>query len=193
MTKALDAGRTALLIMDYQNGIVGRAPDSDALLQRASETITKVRAAGGTIAYVRVGFVEGDFDGVPETSGMAKNAGPHAASSLHAEAASTQIHDAVAPEEGDIVVRKVRVGAFGTTDLHEQLAARGVDTLLIGGISTSGCVHSTITDGYDRDFRQLVVADLCVDRDAELHSILIEKVFPKRAEVITTADLDEML
>jgi nicotinamidase-related amidase len=189
----IEPSRTALLVMDYQNGIMGRIENSDALLSLAAETIAKARAAGLTIGYVRVGFADGDLDGVPSTSGMMKLTRGAAGTMFHADAEATQVHDRVAPQDGDIVVRKVRVGAFGTTDLHEQLRSRGIDTLLIAGISTSGVVHSTVLDGYDRDYRQLVLADLCTDPDRAVHTVLIEQIFPKRAEVITTAELDSLL
>ena len=53
---------------------------------------------------------------------------------LHDEAPETAIHDAVAPEPGDLVVRKTRVGAFSTTDLDQQLRSRKIDTLILAGI-----------------------------------------------------------
>jgi nicotinamidase-related amidase len=99
----------------------------------------------------------------------------------------------VGPEEGDIVVRKTRVGPFGSTDLHEQLQTRGIDTLLLAGISTSGVVLSTVRDAHDRDYRLIVLADLCADRDPEVHDILTRKVFPGQAEVIQAAELHGFL
>ena len=64
-TPALDPSRTALLVMDYQNGIVGRLEDSEALLGRMAHAIALVRQAGGHIGYVRVAFDDADFDGDP--------------------------------------------------------------------------------------------------------------------------------
>jgi nicotinamidase-related amidase len=112
---------------------------------------------------------------------------------FHADHANTQIHADVAPEQGDIVVRKTRVGPFGSTDLHEQLRARGIDTLVLAGISTSGVVLSTVRDAHDRDYRLIVLADLCADRDPEVHEVLTGKVFPGQAEVINAADLHQLL
>jgi nicotinamidase-related amidase len=56
---------------------------------------------------------------------MGKMMTPELLPMLHADAPGTQIHDQVTPQDKDIVVRKVRIGPFGTTDLHEQLQARG--------------------------------------------------------------------
>jgi nicotinamidase-related amidase len=52
----IDPKRTALLAMDFQNGVVGMAPEPDALLERVKDAIADVRAAGGTIGYVRVRY-----------------------------------------------------------------------------------------------------------------------------------------
>ena len=63
---------------------------------------------------------------------------------LHEDDPATAIHDSLAPQPGDIVVRKTRVGAMSTTDLDRQLRDRGIDTLVLAGISTSGVVLSTL-------------------------------------------------
>jgi hypothetical protein len=94
-----------------------RFRDRSGLLEAAAETIALVRGRGGHVGYVRVGFAEGE---VP-TGTMGRRIGAEVARTMfHAEAAATQIHDAVAPREGDIVVRKTRVGPFGTTDLCDD-------------------------------------------------------------------------
>src|SRR5262245_11561406 len=133
----LDPGRTAVLVMDFQPGIVANLPDPDAALDRAAAAIEIARERGATVGYVRVAFTPDDLAGVPETSGMAERAAA-AGERLDADSPQTAVHERVAPREGDIVVRKTRVGAFSTTDLAEQLSARGVDTIVLAGISTSG-------------------------------------------------------
>jgi len=186
----IDPSKTALLVMDYQNGIIPMVPNPEELLAGAREAIDLVRSHGGTIGYVRVGFADaGEIGGA-----MGKRVGGTAAlEHFHADHANTQIHADVAPQEGDIVVRKIRVGPFGSTDLHEQLQARGIDTLVLAGISTSGVVLSTVRDAHDRDYRLIVLADLCADRDPEVHEVLIGKVFPGQAEVIGAAELHGLL
>jgi nicotinamidase-related amidase len=185
-TEPLDASKTALLIMDYQNGVMPMVSNPEDLLSGTREAIDLMRAHGATIGYVRVGFADANEIG----GQMGKRVGGAAAlEHFHADHENTQIHADVAPEEGDIVVRKTRVGPFGSTDLHEQLQARGIDTLILAGISTSGVVLSTVRDAHDRDYRLIVLADLCADRDAEVHEVLTRKVFPGQAEVISAAEL----
>jgi nicotinamidase-related amidase len=91
------------------------------------------------------------------------------------------------------MVRKTRVGAFSTTDLDRRLRDRGIDTLILAGISTSGVVLSTVRDAADRDYRVFVLADGSADPDAGLHETLTEKVFPRQAHVITTTELPALL
>jgi nicotinamidase-related amidase len=57
--------------------------------------------------------------------------------------------------------------------------------LVLAGISTSGVVLSTVREAADKDFQLTVLSDLCADFDPEIHSILINKIFPKQAEVMT--------
>lgn len=189
----IDPRRTALLVMDYQNGILGMVDNSDELLAIARNLTGMFREHGGTVAYVRVAFADGDLDDAPATSGMARSVTPERLELFHADHPATQIHESIAPEEGDIVVRKQRVGAFSTTDLDEQLKARGVDTLVLAGISTSGVVHSTVLDAYDRDYRVIVLSDAVADRDAGVHNFLLEHVFTKRGEVIEVRELHSLL
>ena len=189
---AINPHRTALLVMDYQQAIVGMIDDSDALVARAAQAIDVVRSSGGHVGYVRVAFTEADLQNIPPTSSMGTRiaSGPQG---FMDDSPTTQIDERVAPRDGDIMVRKTRVGAFSTTDLAQQLADRGVDTLILAGISTSGVVLSTVRDGADRDYALYVLSDATADRDASVHDCLMEEVFPRQAEVITVAELDGLL
>jgi nicotinamidase-related amidase len=195
MTEApapIDPRRAALLVLDYQHGVIGMIDGSEALLQRATDAIALMRDRGGHVGYVRVAFTDDDLQAIPPTSRMGTRiaAGPQA---FHANSPATQIHDQLAPQDGDIIVRKTRVGAFSTTDLEQQLRERGIDTLILSGISTSGVVLSTVRDASDRDYRLVVLADATADRDPEVHDFLIQKVFPRQADVITLSELDGVL
>jgi nicotinamidase-related amidase len=187
----IDPKRTALLAMDFQNGILAAVPQPDALVERVKGAIADVRAAGGTIGYVRVAFTEDDWAAVPETNKIFS--GVAAAKMLHHEDDATQIDERIAPEEGDIVVRKIRIGAVSTTDLHQQLHDRGIDTLILSGISTSGVVLSTLIDAADRDYRVYVLTDGVADPRPEVNQVLVNEVFPSRAHLIDTTQLSELL
>jgi len=189
---SIDPQRTALLVMDYQNGIVGMLGQPDDLLSLAADAIATARRAGAHIGYVRVAFDDADFAAIPPTSRMGARVRT-SANAFHDDSPTTAVHERVAPEPGDIIVRKVRVGAFSTTDLDAQLRERGVDTLILAGISTSGVVLSTVRDASDRDYRVLVLSDATADPEPDVHAFLTERIFPRQADVITVAELDGLL
>ena len=91
------------------------------------------------------------------------------------------------PTDGDLIVTKQFASGFFGTDLAEQLHARGVDTVLVSGLTTSGCVRATATDALGHGFAPLVVSDACGDRDAKIHESNLFDLGAKYADVITTA------
>ncbi len=68
------------------------------------------------------------------------------------------------------------------------LRANDIETIVMFGIATSGVVLSTLRHAADADYRLIVLKDCCSDRDAEVHRVLTEKVFPRQATVITAAE-----
>ena len=190
-TSAIDPNRAALLVMDYQNGIIGRVADGDALLARTQQAIATARDHGVQVGYVRVALTDEDAAKVPPTNKIFSAAA--AARTMHVDDPATAIHEGVAPAAGDIVVRKSRVGPFSTTDLDAQLGERGIDTLILAGISTSGVVLSTVRHAADHDYELYVLVDGCADLDDEVHRVLMEKVFPRQATVVSVADLEGLL
>ncbi|HEY8745038.1 MAG TPA: isochorismatase family protein, partial [Chloroflexota bacterium] len=78
-----------------------------------------------------------------------------------------------------------RVSAFAGSDLDLILRAGTIDTMVLCGIATSGVVLSTLRQAADLDYRLVVLADGCLDSDAEVHRVLMEKIFPRQADVLT--------
>ena len=176
----------ALLVMDVQNGIVEHfAEQADRLLDPLAETIAAARAVEWPVIYVRVAFREG----MPEVSqrNLAFSA-LRGARPMGEDDPATQIHSAVAPESGDVIVTKRRVSAFAGSDLDVVLRALEVDSLVLTGIATSGVVLSTVRQAADLDFRLTVLHDLCADGDPEVHRVLTEKIFPRQATVMSAAE-----
>ncbi|SCF71843.1 cysteine hydrolase family protein [Streptomyces sp. Ncost-T10-10d] len=191
---ALDPARTALLVMDYQPAMLALLPeggDREALLGRVEGAIADVRANGGTIAYVRVGFTEADWDAIPATNKSFAPLAQHRV--MHHEDPAAAIHERLTPQGGDIIVRKIRYGGISTTDLDQQLRERGITTLVVSGLSTSGVVLSTVIDAADRDYQLYVLSDGVADPDTEVHDVLLHQVFPSRAHIIDTAELHTLL
>ncbi|GAA1442039.1 cysteine hydrolase family protein [Leifsonia poae] len=184
--RALDPARTALLLMDLQPSILGQHPDADGFLAQLLAVRDAARSAGLTVGYVHVALTAEEASLVSPNNIMFSAAAT--SGRMLAADAAVQVDPRIQPADGEIVVRKSRVGAFSTTDLREQLESRGIDTVVLTGISTSGVVLSTVRDAADRDFRVIVLSDGVFDRDPEVHRVLTEKVFPRQAEVVTAGD-----
>jgi nicotinamidase-related amidase len=188
---ALDPRATALLVMDFQTAIVDSfAPDKDALLARTATLLEGARAAGLKIIYVIVAF----RPGYPEANPRNKTFEAIRGSGRFVEgSAGTEVHAALAPRPGDVVVTKRRVSAFSGSDLEIVLRAGGIDTLVLAGIATSGVVLSTVRHAADADYRLVVVSDCCADRDPEVHRVLLEKVFARQTTVTNAAEVLQSL
>jgi nicotinamidase-related amidase len=181
---------TVLLVMDVQRAIVERFAGDNGYLQRLQQAITAARGAGVPVVYVTVGF----RPGYPEVSPRNRAfAGLASSGRFAAGEPSAEIHAAVAPEPGDLVVTKRRVSAFTGSDLDVLLRSLGAGTLVLTGIATSGVVLSTLRQAADLDYRLVVLADGCLDADPEVHQVLTGKVFPRQADVLTVAEWAEDL
>ena len=175
--------RTALLLMDLQNGIVSRIADDPEFLKRIEKVAAAARAASMPIIHVVVKFRPGYPDVNPRNKSFA--AIKSGAMPFSEGEAATEIHPAVKPQSGDIVVTKRRVGAFSGSDLEVVLRSQDVDHLVLTGIATGGVVLSTLRVAADMDYQLTVLSDCCADSDEEVHRVLMQKVFPRQADVIT--------
>lgn len=189
MESTIDFRHTALLALDCQAGVISvYAKPANDFTARASNVLNAARSAGLTVIQVQVGF----RPGLPEVSNRNKLLGAIKASKPHQDffqGASGAIHPALGPAPGDILIVKHRISAFAGTDLEMILRARDIHTLVIFGIATSGVVLSTLLQAGDSDYRLVLIGDCCADLDQELHSALMNRLFPSLAEVVSTVEL----
>jgi nicotinamidase-related amidase len=180
----VDMGTTALLVMDFQVGVVQRvAEGSEVLLETVNRATTAARDRAIAVIYVQVAFRAK----APEISGRNQIFSAIASSgTMNLNDSTTQIHPAIAPREDDIVVTKKRVSAFTGSDLDVVLRSLDVESLVLTGIATSGVVLSTLRQAADLDYEITVLRDACADSDAEVHRVLLDKVFPRQATVVGT-------
>ena len=164
----IDAARTAVLIMDFQQRIIANvATEPAAVVENAARALAGARQAGIPVIYV------------------VHRGGPFAE-----YAPDVELHEGVAPAEGELVITKVRPGPFSTTALDVTLREMGKDNLVIMGVATSGCVLSSVRWAVDVNYSFIVLSDACSDGDPEVHRVLTEKVYPRQGTVMTT---DEFL
>ena len=176
---------TALLVMDVQAGIVGMLPDSKAILDSVAKAIGYARAKKIPVIYVVVGFRQGG----PEISMNNKS---FSVSKERLAGANMdefmKVHPDVMPAAGEVTVIKRRVSAFTGSDLEVVLRSFGITHVVLTGISTSGVVLSTTREAADKDYRITILSDCCADGDEEVHRVLMTKVYPRQADVLTSAE-----
>jgi len=93
-------------------------------------------------------------------------------------------------QASDIVLEKRHASAFHGTDLDGQLRALGVDSLVVTGLTTSGCVRATAVDGLQNNYPVVVPREACGDRNHEAHAANLYDLNAKYADVL---DLEDVL
>lgn len=93
-------------------------------------------------------------------------------------------------QSGDVLIEKQWASSFHKTDLDEQLRAAGVDSLVVTGLTTSGCVRATVVDGMQYEYRVVVARQAVGDRNPDAHDANLFDMHAKYADVM---DVDEIL
>ncbi len=104
-------------------------------------------------------------------------------------AAVSQIVPELQPVTGELIVRKTVPSAFFLSPLAPWLALRGVDTLLVAGCTTSGCVRASVVDAVSHNLRTIVVSDCVGDRALEPHRANLFDMQQKYADVASSAEV----
>ncbi|MER5929876.1 hydrolase [Streptomyces sp. NPDC002054] len=175
--------RTALVLVDLQQGILAlpTARPADRILAKGIELAEAFRAAGLPVVLVRVDW---SADGGDRPPAETDRPGPVAA-----PPAGFAEFPAGLAVEGDIVVTKRHWGAFTGTELDLQLRRRGVERIVLAGISTSAGVESTARSAWEHGYRLVFAEDATADLDAESHAHSFAKIFPRLGRVRTTAQI----
>lgn len=183
--------RAALIVIDMQRdflepGGFGEALGNDvALLQAAVDpcgtALSAARAAGMLVIHTREGHRPDLSDAPPAKvargapSRRIGDPGPMGRILIRGEPGH-DIVDALRPASGEPVIDKPGKGAFHQTDLMQILRNRGIDTLLVCGVTTEVCVHTTIREGNDRGFRCVALGDACASYFPEFHRVGLDMI-----------------
>jgi nicotinamidase-related amidase len=171
-----DPARTALVLIDMQRDFVepggfGETLGNDVSLLQAviaplQEVLAATRAAGMTVIHTREGH-RGDLADCPPAKLNRGNpalrigeAGPKGRILIRGEYGH-DIVDELYPVDGEIVIDKPGKGSFYATDLHQLLQTAGIGSLIVTGVTTEVCVHTTVREANDRGYECLVLSD-CV-------------------------------
>ncbi|AMG46401.1 isochorismatase family protein [Achromobacter ruhlandii] len=171
-----------LLIIDFVNGFAdpavfggGNIPQA---IERTRALLAHARAQGWPVAHSRIVFSDDDADSnifCLKVPGML---------TLKEDSHNSAIVPQLAPALGEYVVRKSTPSAFYGTMLAPWLAQRGVQTLVVAGCVTSGCVRASVVDAMQAGFRPLVVSDCCGDRALGPHEANLFDMAQKYAAVM---------
>ncbi len=140
------------------------------------------RGAGVTVIFTNVVYRAGGADG-----GMFYRKVPALSAFLEGSPGGA-FPPSLQPRADEVVVTKQYASAFFGTSLASTLRTMGVDTVLVTGFSTSGCVRATTLDALQHGFAPFVVAEACGDRDARPHEANLFDLSKKYAEVVSEAE-----
>lgn len=104
-----------------------------------------------------------------------------------------KVDDRLAPDDNERVILKKYASAFFGTDLETELTTHGVDTLVLIGVTTSGCIRATAVDSLQHGYRTIVPADAVGDRAEGPHKANLFDIDAKYGDVIQTDDVIEHL
>jgi maleamate amidohydrolase len=188
---ALQPGRRpVLLLVDlvrayFDDGGAFQLPSDDAAAS-AGRLLAAAREAGVPVVHTCIRYAPDGSDGgvfLRKVAGLAVFAGEGPPGPDEPGGFEPRVR----PADGERVVVKQMPSAFFGTGLAEQLHAEGVDTVVVAGVSTSGCVRASVVDAMSHGFVPLVVADACGDRTPEVHEASLTDLAAKYAEVVDEA------
>ena len=148
----------------------------------AARVLTAAREVGVPVLHTRVQFARGGADG-----GLFWRKLP-ALRVFEAGSPLAEPDPAVAPLSGEVVVTKQYASGFFGTSLASTLRSTGIDTVVIVGLTTSGCVRATALDALQHGFVPVVVADAVGDRDPRPHEANLLDLQAKYADVVSEAE-----
>jgi len=177
-------GRIGLLIVDFVNGFADPAVFGGGNIATAIEhTVPVLRTArelGWPVAHTRIVYAD---DGADANVFSLKVPGML---TLKEHAHNSAVVPQLAPADGELVVRKNVPSAFFGTSLAAWLAMRGVQTLVVAGAVTSGCVRASVVDAMQYGFRPVVLSDCVGDRALAPHEANLFDMAQKYAAVMTS-------
>lgn len=161
-TRRLDPSVTAVVVVDVQRlftDMVGAPVDPPLadVLPRIGRFVEASRSAGGTIVLVRTIIA-------PDAHSRSTRQWPEfMRAGVAPGAPGTEFDPCISVRPGDIEVVKQRYSAFVGTHLDDVLRERGIDTVVVLGLTTNVCVQSTVRDAWQRDYQTITLADCCAE------------------------------
>lgn len=177
----------ALLVVDFVNGFVDPAilggGNIAAAVANTVPLLARFRARGLPVVFTRIVYADDGSD-----AGVWCEKVPRLRELTEAAPASQVVAD-LAPRPGELVIRKTQASAFFGTHLASVLVARGIDTLVMVGCTTSGCIRASAIDAMSNNFRTVVVADCVGDRALGPHEANLFDIRNKYGDLLSAAEV----
>ncbi|TFD56965.1 isochorismatase family protein [Cryobacterium sp. Hh7] len=191
--------RPCLIVIDVVMSFLGRRPGDETGEQFATgcgkvgwdrlPTIVKLLDAARTTGLARV-LTKGSPDAAAMVGGAIKlSADPHIARRTHSAGFPVEIE----PRADEFVLEKTKASAFFLTPLLTFLHQHNVDSIILVGTTTSGCVRATAVDAASFGYPVVVVEDACFDRSPFAHAANLFDIEMKYGSVVTSDELLQML
>lgn len=179
--------RPALLVVDFVNGfydpeILGGGNIPEAVTATVP-LLAFAREKGLPVVFTRIVYAADGSD-----AGLWCEKVPRLRD-LTEEAPASHVVPALAPRPGELVIRKTQASAFFDTPLAACLVARGVDTLIVTGCTTSGCVRATVIDAMSSNYRTVVVTDCVGDRALDPHRANLFDMGQKYSDLMRATEI----
>ena len=179
--------RPALLIVDFVNGFANPDQFGGGNIGEAIENtrglLAEARTLGLPIAFTRVVYADDGSD-----AGVFTLKAP-ALTQLTEGAFGSQIVDQLKPRDGEYIVRKTQPSAFFGTNLTAWYVSKGVDTVIIAGCTTSGCIRASVIDSMSYNFRTVVASDCVGDRALGPHEANLFDMEQKYADLMSSSGI----
>lgn len=182
--------RPALLVIDATLGFTHPDSPLGCNAEAAMQQVLRLQAAFRALA-LPVAYTVNAYAHAAEASVFREKL-PQL-NELRADGRWAQLHPALQPREGELVLRKTVPSAFFDTPLRAWLHELGVDSAVLCGFSTSGCVRASAVDALQCNLRVSVAADACADRDPEAHAYNLRDLGLKTGDVLPTDSLLQSL
>jgi nicotinamidase-related amidase len=179
-------GRAALLVIDVQKDFV--KPPMQPMVDALAALLAKARAAGIFVVYVQNFVMRNGLSHTPAELVRRGNVGLAMEVTVDGTRGQEFVDD-IAPTADDPVVRKLRLDSFYGTNLETVLRAKDIDTVLITGVATHGCVTGTSYAAQARDFNVIVVKDCVATWSDELHQSALRVLAGTMAGVVDSETL----
>ena len=197
-----DPKRTAVVLIEYQNDFtseggvlhdaVSGVMESTGMLDNTRTLVEAARAAGATIVHAPITFAPGYGELSAHPYGILK--GVVDSTAFVKGEWGAEIVDALAPQQGDVVVEGKRgLDTFATTNLDFMLRSKGITTIALGGFLTNCCVESTMRSGYEKGYRVITLSDCVAATSPEEHDNAIKFDYPMFSEVMSSGDFADEL